>query len=237
MKLSFAKERVLAVMAHPDDAELLCAGTLARAKKDGAAIGVVVMCAGDKGKASGMTAADLGRIRQGEANEAAKVLGTELLWFGARDGELFDTYDARRRLIELYRQFRPTLIIAHPPEDYHPDHRAASALSEAASWFAASRGHVTESQSLDAQPKLWFADTLAMTGFKPEFYVDVTGTLEVKKQMLACHRSQIERGPDGDFRPLMDLMLRQCHTRGEEAGVASAEVFRSHPAFKRIAAL
>ena len=50
MKLNFANERLLAVVAHPDDAELLCAGTLARARADGAAIGICVLCQGDKGQ-------------------------------------------------------------------------------------------------------------------------------------------------------------------------------------------
>src|SRR6476646_5695065 len=49
MKLDFTDERVLAVVAHPDDAELLCAGTLARAKADGAAIAICILCRGDKG--------------------------------------------------------------------------------------------------------------------------------------------------------------------------------------------
>ena len=52
MKLSFAGERLLAVMAHPDDAELLCAGTLARARADGAPIGIYVLCDGSKGVSS-----------------------------------------------------------------------------------------------------------------------------------------------------------------------------------------
>src|SRR3954465_14438021 len=82
MKLLFAGERILAVMAHPDDAELLCAGTLGRAKGDGAAIGVCVMCRGDKGVASDTTARDLGSVRHEEAKEAVNVLGAELFWFG-----------------------------------------------------------------------------------------------------------------------------------------------------------
>src|ERR1043166_600150 len=120
MKLSFAQDRVLAVMAHPDDAELLCAGTLARAKADGASIGIVVMCQGDKG--AGSTAPpDLARVRQEEGAAAAEVLGAQLFWFGAADGELFDSYDTRKKLIEIFRGFRPTLAIAHAMEDYHPD--------------------------------------------------------------------------------------------------------------------
>src|SRR2546423_10530705 len=108
MRLSFENDRVLAVMAHPDDAELLCAGTLAGETADGAAIGIVVMCRGDKGAGSASSAGDLGRVRQEEASAAVEVLGAKLFWFGAGDGELFDSCDARKKLMEMYRQFRPT---------------------------------------------------------------------------------------------------------------------------------
>jgi LmbE family N-acetylglucosaminyl deacetylase len=237
MRLSFEQDRLLAVMAHPDDAELLCAGTLARAKADGAAIGIVVMCRGDKGAGSSFSGGDLARARQEEASAAAEVLGAKLFWFNAGDGELFDSYGVRKQLIELYRQFRPTLVIAHAAEDYHPDHRAASVVAEAASWFSASRGHVTESPALTSPPKLWLADTISATGGEqPDVYVDVSDHVELKKKMLSCHRSQLDRGSDADFSPLTELMLRQCQLRGAQAGVAAAEAFRWHHAFKRIGA-
>ncbi len=235
MKLSFENDRILAVMAHPDDAELLCAGTLARAKADGAAIGIVVMCRGDKGAGSANAGEDLARIRQEESSAAAEIVGAKLFHFNARDGELFDSYDARKKLMEIFRQFRPSLVIGHSPEDYHPDHRAASVIAEAASWFAASRGHVTDSPALASPPRMWLADTINMSGFNPEIYVGLTpGQLEIKKKMLACHRSQLERGTDADFSPLMELMIRQCQLRGTQSGVESAEAFRWHQAFKRI---
>ncbi len=169
MRLSFANDRILAVMAHPDDAELLCAGTLARAKGDGAAIGIVVMCRGDKGAGSATGGEALERVRRQEAGVAAEILGATLFWFGAGDGELFDSYENRQQLMEFFRQFRPTLVITHAGEDYHADHRAASALAEAASWFCGSRGHVTDSPAVQTPPKLWFADTLGMSGFSPDF--------------------------------------------------------------------
>jgi N-acetylglucosamine malate deacetylase 1 len=233
MQLHFADDRVLAVMAHPDDAELLCAGTLARARTDGALIGVCVMCRGDKGLRAGEVIDNLAQVRQGEATEAAKLLGAQLYWFGANDAELLDGLPRRRALIEIYRQFRPTLVIAHFPQDYHPDHRAAAELAEAASWFCASRGYQTESPALDAAPALWFADALSMSGFTPHFFVDVSAQLELKKQMLACHKSQIRRGAAGDIAPLTDLMLHQSQTRGAQAGVLAAEAFAAHQVFKR----
>jgi len=234
MKLTFSDERVLAVMAHPDDAELLCAGTLARAHADGAAaIGLCVMCQGDKGAPAGELGNTTSQIRQREAAEAAKLLPASLLWFDAPDGELFDAYEQRRKLIEIFRQFRPTLVITHCPEDYHPDHRATYAIAEAATWMASSRGHLTASPAIPTPPALWLADSVAMTGFAPEFYVDVTAHVETKQQMLQRHRSQLLRGRDSDFSPLADLMLNQCRSRGEQSGVNASEAFRQHHAFKR----
>jgi len=232
MKLDFANERILAIVAHPDDAELLCAGTLARAKADGAAIGICVLCQGDKGQPS-KPIRHLAALRRKEMAVATKLLGAELLAGGFLDGELFDTRESRLRVVELVRQFRPTLLLAHAPEDYHTDHRAASALAEAASWFAASRGHKTKSKPLPAAPALWFMDTVNMQGFTPGFYVDVSAHLELKQRMLACHCSQLLRGNDGDFSPLQELLHRQSLTRGAQSGVAAAEVFRIHAAFKR----
>lgn len=232
MRLSFADERVLAVVAHPDDAELLCAGTLARARTDGALIGVAVLCLGDKGQPP-QPIPRLAAVRRGEMTAAARLLGAELFWGRVPDGTLADDRPARLRLTEIYRRFRPTLVLAHAPEDYHPDHRAASALSEAASWFGAARGHKTKSPALSVSPALWWMDTLTMNGFEPGFYVDVSEFMTLKEAMLACHRSQAARGADSDFSPVVELMRRQATTRGAQAGVAAAEAFRAHHAFKR----
>jgi len=51
--------------------------------------------------------------------------------------------------------------------------------------------------------------------------------------MLGCHRSQTARGADRDFSPVLELMRQQAFTRGAQAGVAAAEAFRAHHAFKR----
>lgn len=239
MKLDFTSERVLAVVAHPDDAELLCAGTLARAKADGAAIGIAALCRGEKGVASGSSLAELAglaEVRKAEFHAAADILGAEAFFAGFGDGELADEPAGRRALISIYRRFRPSLALAHAPSDYHPDHRAASALAEAASWLAASAGHVTGESPLGEPPALWWMDTVDMAGFSPGFYVDVSGYLALKREMLACHRSQLARGGDADFAPLEKLLMRQASARGAQAGVEAAEAFCIHPAWKRIRA-
>jgi LmbE family N-acetylglucosaminyl deacetylase len=232
MKLDFRGERVLAVVAHPDDAELLCAGTLARARDDGATVGLCVLCRGDKGQPA-RPIANLAAVRRKEMATSAKLLGAELFFCGQPDGALQDVTAARLKLVEVYRRFKPTLALAHAAEDYHPDHRAASALAEAVSWLCASRGVKSHSPPLAASPALWWMDTLNMNGFVPGFYVDISRYLESKARMLACHRSQLQRGGDADFSSLTDLMRAQAQTRGSQAGVAAAEAFRAHDAFKR----
>jgi len=232
MRLDFRGERVLAVVAHPDDAELLCAGTLARAKADGAGIGVAVLCQGDKGQAD-PPIDDLAGVRSEEMKVATGLLGAELLEGGFSDGELFDSVASRKTVVALLRRFRPTLVLAHAPNDYHADHRAASALSEAASWFAASPGHLTDEPPLSEPPALWWMDTVEMMHFDPHCYIDVTDYVELKREMLRCHKSQLARGDNAGFSPLEQVMMRQCQARGAQAGVAAAEAFQQHTAWMR----
>lgn len=235
MKLNFHHDRVLAVVAHPDDAELLCAGSLARARADGAAIGICVLCRGDKGQPS-QPIKNLAAVRRREMQAAARLLGAELFCGDFPDAELADGTSQRLKLVEVFRRFRPTLVLAHAAEDYHADHRAASALAEAASWACASRGQKTKSPPLATPPALWWMDTIEMHGFTPGFFVDVIDHMALKEKMLACHRSQLARGTDGDFSPLLDLMRLQSRARGAQAGVTAAEAFRAHLAFKRVRA-
>ena len=232
MKLSFRNERVLAVVAHPDDAELLCAGTLARAKEDGATIGICVLCNGDKGQPN-KPIKNLVTVRRKEMQSAAKLLGAELFRGEFSDATLADGFPWRLKLIDIYRQFKPSLVIAHAPEDYHPDHQAASRIAEAASWSCASRGQKSKFSPTDVPPALWFMDTINMSGFTPEFFIDISRHFEIKEQMLNCHKSQLARGSDGDFSPLNELMALQFKARGLQSDVAAAEAFRAHKAFKR----
>ena len=232
MKLDFTNERVLAVVAHPDDAELLCAGTLARAKADGAAIGIAVLCNGDGGQPH-KPIRNLAAVRRREMDAAAQLLGAESFCGSISDGTLTDDRPTRLRLTEIYRRFRPSLVLAHASADYHTDHRTAAALAEVASWFCASHGQKTKSPPLPTSPALWWMDTVNMAGFEPGFYVDVSRFMPLKEKMLACHRSQMSRSDDSSFSPLLDMMRLQARARGAQAGVTAAEAFRAYHAFKR----
>jgi len=233
MMIDFTDERLLAVVAHPDDAELLCAGTLARAHAVGAPIAIAVCCQGDRGQPENPIP-DLGKARKREMNAAAKLLGAKAHHVGVSDGQLVDDPATRRKVIEAVRKFKPTLVLAHDPQDYHPDHRAASQLAMAASWFCASRGHKTASQAMPGPTALWYMDTVEMLGFEPGFYIDVSDHLPLKLNMLRCHKSQLTRGED--IPALANLLERQARARGAQANVVAAEAFRIAPLMKRIRA-
>jgi LmbE family N-acetylglucosaminyl deacetylase len=234
MRLDFRDERLLAIVAHPDNAELLCAGTLARAKIDGAAVAICVLCQGDKGQPT-PPIDNLAEVRRAEMQDAAALLGAELLFGGFFDGELFDGPEQRRKVVELLRVFRPTLVLTHGPEDDHPDYRAASALVEAATWYAASAGYRTSAPPCMVPPSLWWMDTIYQSEFVPGFFVDVSAQMQLKQRMLACHQSQLRRG-DLAFASLDEMMVQHCRARGSQAGVAAAEAFRINRAWKRTAA-
>lgn len=232
MKMDFHGDRLLAVVAHPDDAELLCAGTLARARRDGAAVGICVLCRGDKGQPA-PPIPDLAAVRRKEMAASAALLGAK--WFPGTcpDGNLLDSSPNRLKLVEIFRTFKPSLVLAHAPEDYHPDHQAASSLAEAVSWLSASPGFKTRRPALGHPPAIWWMDTLQMNRFVPGLYIDISEFLELRVRMLACHRSQLQRANDPGFSPLADLMRTQARVRGMQACVAAAEAFRAHDAWKR----
>ena len=232
MRFNFAHERLLVVAAHPDDAELLVGGTLLRARDEGGQLGVCILCRGEKGQAA-EPVADLAAVRKAEAAAAAELLGAPLYHGEVPDGTLVDDDDTRHTLVRAMRDFRPTLVLGHWQDDYHPDHQAASRLVEAATWFAASRGHDTGSEPLERPAALWWMDTVGMTSFEPAFYVDVSDYTDEKEALIRCHASQLARGDDEDFAPLVEVARRQWEARGLQAGVAAAEAFRQHVAFGR----
>ena len=233
MQLNFKNERILAIVAHPDDAELLCAGTLARAKQlDQANIAICVLCQGDKGQPD-PPLQNLAEVRRGEMQAAANLLEAQLFWLGVPDSELADSRETRVALVQVIRGFQPTLVLGHASNDYHPDHQAASKLAESASWLSVSKGIETDAQPLDGPPALWWMDTVDMHGFDPGFFVDIEPYLELKQSMLACHKSQLSPEEDGGISPLQTLLTRQAQARGAQCGVGAAEAFRIHHAWKR----
>jgi bacillithiol biosynthesis deacetylase BshB1 len=227
--------RVLAIGAHPDDLEILCAGTLARYVQQGHQVFMAHVCRGDKGHTE-ISHAKLGSIREQEAHRAAGVLGAEAMSLDIPDCELFVNDDTMRRMSDLIRTAQPDLIITHHPADYHGDHNAVTKLVLDASFSATLPYYITAHSAHAITPPIFFMDTLAGIDFTPTEYVDITDTLELKKQAMRQHESQFTWLEEHHETDILTLIETRARFRGLQCGAQYAEGFRSMRAWGRLQA-
>lgn len=221
-------KRVLVAVAHPDDAEFGCGGTVARWAKEGKEVAYLIVTNGDKGSADRrMTSERLAKIRAEEQLNAARVLGVGRVEFlGYLDGELDDTRDVRRAVTAWIRRLRPDLVVTQNP-------------NRTSNLFASHRDHrVTGGVVLDcvyplARDHLVFPELLGqglephevrevylMSWDDPDTVVDITDTIELKLKALACHASQV-----GDFSRVEARVRERAAGIGRPKGYAYAEGF------------
>ncbi|OZF42072.1 PIG-L family deacetylase [Rhodococcus sp. 14-2470-1a] len=202
--------RIMAIGAHPDDIEILAAGTLARYRERGHAIAVCILTDGRLSAPSG-DPDDVAATRREEAQAAAHLLGAELYWIGRPDGMLYDDPDTRAAVVDAVRAFSPNIVFAHDPNDYHPDHRAASTIAMSARQLATAPLFNTGTHPLKAAPSVFYMDPLGLVGDSPELWVDIPTTVDIKRQMLWCHKSQNRMAAEHRRHRLRDLR-RQTRT-------------------------
>jgi LmbE family N-acetylglucosaminyl deacetylase len=230
-------EVVLSLMAHPDDAEFLCAGTLLRlGGEHGWQVHLASMTPGDCGSLD-RDAEEISRVRRVEAAQSAALAGARYHCLEERDFRIF--YDARtlEQVTRLVREVRPRILITHSPADYMVDHEQTSVLVRAAAFAAPAPNYLRGSSAappLDHIPYLYYCDPIegkdALGQRCPaSFCVDISGVIDQKAAMLAQHASQREwlRKHHGVDQYLM-AMRNWSRQRGQESGVACAEGFRQH---------
>ncbi|TVP75115.1 MAG: bacillithiol biosynthesis deacetylase BshB1 [Gemmatimonadales bacterium] len=223
---------VLAVFAHPDDAELICGGALAAGVDAGQQVGILDLTRGETGSRG------TPEIRAREAMDAAEILGVEGRWTsGLPDGALEDSPEARIHLARHLRILRPGLVVTHWRTSRHPDHRAASTLVDSASFMAGLKNLPVE----DAPP--YRPRTVARaTLFRddapaPDVIVDVGSVLDRRTAAVAAFRSQFEGAPaagevrgGGPERPLEEQVRHHLAREGSRIGVAWGEPYvTEHP--------
>ena len=228
---------VLSVLAHPDDAEFLCAGTLIRlAREHDWQVHIVSMTPGDCGSVE-LGPEEISRIRRQEGAQAASVIGAEYHCLEERDLLIFYQERPLERITRLLRSLRPRIVLTHSPADYMLDHEMTSTLVRAAVFgapapnFLASAGHPP---ALPHIPHLYYCDAIEGKDslgrpIEPAFHIDVSEEIESKAAMLAAHASQREwllkhHGIDHYVQSMRDWSA----ARGRQAGVAFAESFRQH---------
>jgi LmbE family N-acetylglucosaminyl deacetylase len=219
---------VLAVYAHPDDADVACGGTLARWAKAGGAVHLVVCTDGGKGTADpAAVPAELAAERAAELESSSALIGLSSVDnLGFPDGELTDSDGFRRILVERVRALRPDVVCGHDPtavffgQSYfnHRDHRIAGAALLDAVAPAAALPHYFP----DAGPPHQVSSVLLSATLEPDEWVDITDTIETKASAVECHRTQFA-DPDGWAG---EAIRRRAGEEGRRAGVAFAEGFR-----------
>lgn len=230
----------LAVLAHPDDAEFLCAGTLLRLHAEhGWTVHVATMTAGDCGSAE-HTPDDIARLRRAEGAAACRAVGFTYHCLGVLDLRVRYCDEQLNTVCRLLHAVRPAAVFTHSPEDYHLDHEQTSTLVRAAAFaapitnFLHRPGHSEAHPPLDAIPHLYYCDPLDGKdqfgrAVPPAMFVDISPVIDRKAAMLAEHESQRawlrkHHGVDN----LIDSMKAWSAGQGGRCGVAFAEGFRQH---------
>ncbi len=182
---------VLAIVSHPDDAELICGGTLLRCADAGERTGVLDLTRGEAGSRG------TPEIRAAEAREASAILGLAVRRnAGLPDSRLQNTHEARRVVASLLRELRPRIVVTHWPRSRHPDHRAAADLVYDAAYLAGLSKF--DAPGTAFRPfKVVYALSFREDPRKPTFVVDITEQMERKLQAVAAYRSQFEGANQG----------------------------------------
>ncbi|MBQ9359068.1 MAG: PIG-L family deacetylase [Abditibacteriota bacterium] len=221
---------VLAIGPHPDDIECYAGGTLALYAAAGHSVTNAYITDGRMGSMEHSPEA-LAEIREAEARAASAVIGARVIWAGLEDARLTVCEANRNIFIDIIRAARPDVIICPSPDDYHPDHRACSVLTADAALLASVPLIKTEHPAVETTPHIFYHDHPNGVAFEPEEYVDITGTMDTKLRMMACHQSQIgwlKTQYDMDFAYSFETMAR---FRGLACGALFAEGFRPDKSF------
>jgi LmbE family N-acetylglucosaminyl deacetylase len=167
---------LLAVFAHPDDDALACLGTLAKFAREQYQVYVLTLTAGDRSNTA------IGKTRLAEAESVAQLVGYSLLKEELTDGYLKSDIETISLIEKHIQQFSPQIVITHYPQNFGYGHQDHDSVSSAV--INAARRAFCVNWILYAEPPVqdW--------GFLPNFYVDITDYMDLKKQAIRLHKSE-----------------------------------------------
>jgi bacillithiol biosynthesis deacetylase BshB1 len=178
---------ILAFGAHPDDVELGCAATIAKEISLGKKVGIIDLTQGELGTRG------TPEIRQYEANNAAQILGVSVREnLGLADGFFINNKENQLKIIEIIRKYRPKIVLCNAIEDRHIDHAKGSNLVSNACFLSGLRKIETFYKGI--KQEAWRPDVvyhyIQWFNLKPDFVVDVTGFMDIKKRAVMAYESQ-----------------------------------------------
>lgn len=230
--------KVLGFMAHPDDVEFTCLGTMIRLKQEaGCQLAIATAASGDCGTTQ-YPPDEIARIRHQEARNAAKLVGAEYCAAGCKDILIMYDEPTLKRFVEIVRKVRPDVVITQPPVDYMIDHENTGRLVRSACFAAGAKNFLTydldPAPPFEQVPHLYYCDPPEQRDIfgkfvEPDFVVDITGVMPLKEQALACHASQREwLRAHHKMDEYIESMKRAGEARGKLIGRPYGEGFRQH---------
>jgi len=226
----YVPQKAMAIVAHPDDIEFSCAGTMARWIQNGAEVVYVLCTSGDVGIAEpGMTKEKAAQIREAEQQAAAEVVGVkEVIFLREPDGMLENTMSLRKRLVREIRRFKPEVVITGDPtivwarNDYinHPDHRAAAGAALDAIFPAAGQPNLFEELAEEGITAHKVRKVYVTSWSQSDTFVNISDTIDLKIKALKKHVSQMG---EWDPEPRVKEWAAE-NAKGKE--MAYAEAFR-----------
>ena len=216
---------VLAIVAHPDDAELLCGGSLLQSKDRGERTGILDLTRGEMGSQGSP------ELRALEAKASGETLGLDVRRNAALpDARLRNTQEAREKVVQILREVRPRTVITHWVDGRHPDHRAAAELVYDASFLAGLRNYPAPGGPF--RPfKVIHALSFREEPTKPTFVVDISAQMERKLDAISAYGSQfgdaVQAGEvfPGGGRALVDQVRAHAARVGSMIRVEYGEAF------------
>ncbi len=221
---------ILAIGAHPDDIELCCSGTIARAAEEGRATGILDLTRGELGTRGSRA------TRAKEARAAAAILGVRAREnLGLRDGNIEVNRTNRLKLVQAIRHYRPEILLIPYSRERHPDHVHAHQLCREAAFYAGLRRLLTKRGGRAQEP--WRPRSvfqfMQWHEFTPSFLVDISSVYDKRMKSILAYGSQFynPRSKDPETflsqKPFLDFVESRARHYGGRIGVAFAEPFYS----------
>ena len=212
---------LMAIMAHPDDIDFGSSGSVAKWCSEGWTVYYVLATSGDKGTHDAkLSPQELAAIREEEQRAAARVLGVkEVIFLGYPDGFLQATPELRGEIVRLFRTYKPDVVLTWDgfrPAFNHFDHRNIGiAVRDAV--FPAVRDHLyyPEHGAEGLEPAFRVNDMLLVGSDSPDYFVDISGFIEMKVDAILCHASQVQsRDRDEMLKRMRQQGRRRFRGRG-----------------------
>ena len=183
------KVDILAFGAHPDDVELGCGGTIAKAVSKGKKVGIIDLTRGELGTRGNK------EIRQKEANEAAKILGVKFREnLNLQDGFILNDRESQEKVIQVLRRYKPEIVLCNAVKDRHVDHSRASDLVSSSCFLSGleklktikGKNFINDSW----RPRHVF-HYIQWEDLSPDFVLDISGFLKIKMKAVKVFKSQV----------------------------------------------